>query len=70
MAQPAVGRAQHPFSLAEKVGIVAGLANEDSIAFGCACALHSATPQFIASDAGATITGITHDVDAGHHIRF
>ncbi|MGS2743692.1 enoyl-ACP reductase FabI [Halomonas sp. LS-001] len=33
---------QNPFSLAGKVGIVAGLANHDSIAFGCAQALHNA----------------------------
>ena len=32
----------NPFSLAGKVGIVAGLANHDSIAFGCAQALHNA----------------------------
>lgn len=33
---------EHPFSLEGKVGIVAGLANENSIAFGCAQALHQA----------------------------
>ncbi|XKF14446.1 enoyl-ACP reductase FabI [Halomonas sp. BLK-85] len=32
----------NPFSLTGKVGIVAGLANHDSIAFGCAQALHEA----------------------------
>ncbi|WP_025673557.1 enoyl-ACP reductase FabI [Salinivibrio socompensis] len=33
---------EHPFSLEGKVGIVAGLANENSIAFGCAQALRQA----------------------------
>ncbi|RUR27382.1 enoyl-[acyl-carrier-protein] reductase FabI [Vreelandella andesensis] len=32
----------NPFSMQGKVGIVAGLANQDSIAFGCAQALHHA----------------------------
>ncbi|MGO2008869.1 hypothetical protein [Vreelandella alkaliphila] len=41
----------NPFSMQGKVGIVAGLANQDS-------------------DAGASLTGLTHYVDAGHHIRF
>ncbi|WP_075881216.1 enoyl-ACP reductase FabI [Vreelandella massiliensis] len=35
------------FSMQGKVGIVAGLANEDSIAFGCAQALHNAGAECI-----------------------
>ncbi|MDR5898393.1 enoyl-ACP reductase FabI [Halomonas vilamensis] len=35
------------FSMQGKVGIVAGLANEDSIAFGCAQALHEAGAECI-----------------------
>ena len=67
----------NPFSMRGKVGIVAGLANQDSIAFGCAQALHHtgatclvtyASPS--ADDAGASLTGLTHYVDAGHHLRF
>lgn len=38
-----------PFSLAGKVGIVAGLANQDSIAFGCAQALHHAGAECLVS---------------------
>ncbi len=37
----------NPFSMQGKVGIVAGLANHDSIAFGCAQALHKAGAECI-----------------------
>lgn len=37
----------HPFSLQGKVGIVTGLANQDSIAFGCAQALHEAGAEML-----------------------
>lgn len=40
---------QHPFSLAGKTGIVTGLANADSIAFGCARSLHEAGAEIIAT---------------------
>lgn len=36
-----------PFSLHDKVGIVTGLANQDSIAFGCAQALHEAGAEML-----------------------
>ncbi|MEQ6917705.1 enoyl-ACP reductase FabI [Halomonas aquatica] len=38
-----------PFSLQGKVGIVTGLANENSIAFGCAQALHDAGAEMLVS---------------------
>ena len=38
-----------PLSLAGRTGIVTGLANEDSIAFGCARALHNAGADLILS---------------------
>lgn len=37
----------HPFSLHGKVGIVTGLANRDSIAFGCAQALHESGAEML-----------------------
>jgi enoyl-[acyl-carrier protein] reductase I len=37
----------HPFSMKGKVGIVTGLANDDSIAFGCAKALHEAGAEML-----------------------
>ncbi|MBS9405015.1 enoyl-ACP reductase FabI [Halomonas sp. TRM85114] len=37
----------HPFSLQGKVGIVTGLANQDSIAYGCAQALHEAGAEML-----------------------
>ncbi|MEA2119444.1 enoyl-ACP reductase FabI [Halovibrio sp. HP20-50] len=37
----------HPFSMQGKVGIVTGLANQDSIAFGCAKALHQAGAEML-----------------------
>ncbi|GEN26777.1 enoyl-[acyl-carrier-protein] reductase [NADH] [Halovibrio variabilis] len=43
----------HPFSMQGKVGIVAGLANEDSIAFGCAKALHAAGAEMLVTCASS-----------------
>jgi enoyl-[acyl-carrier protein] reductase I len=37
----------HPFSLEGKTGIVTGLANADSIAYGCAKAMHEAGAEMI-----------------------
>ncbi|WP_290797842.1 SDR family oxidoreductase, partial [Halomonas sp.] len=44
----------HPFSLHGKVGIVTGLANEDSIALGCAQALHQQGAEMLVTYASAS----------------
>lgn len=44
----------HPFSLHGRVGIVTGLANEDSIAFGCAQALHEQGAEMLVTYAFAS----------------
>ena len=51
--------ANSPFSLTDKVALVTGLANRDSIAFGCAQALHQA---------GARVV-ITHMPDAERFVQ-
>lgn len=51
----------YPFAMDGQIGIVAGLADHDSIAFGCAQALH---------DAGAEMLVTYANADAGDHIRY
>ena len=56
--------------LSGKKGMVLGVANDQSIAYGCALALREAGAMaaFLVSDLAANLTGSTLYVDAGDHI--
>ena len=68
--------------LAGRKGLVVGIANEHSIAHGCARVVRACAPlrraveiddvgwlcAFLVSDAAQAITGDVHYVDGGYHI--